>query len=130
MIDTERLGRIMELARTAWSEDSVSVTLNDTGAMNIAAGKTHIVLAHKDLDLFEQALYALNSRPDALTAMRQLSKMRASMMRCAELWNERGLDTIRIGKESGDKHTIGEGMGMCHCALALRKALSTLAEEA
>jgi hypothetical protein len=122
-IDYEQLARFVELARTAWPDDSVSITLNANG-MNIAAGTTHIVLAHKDLALFETALLALNAKPEAVGALRELTALKRRLARAAELWEVRGRDNAKIGREAKDAQVLGESQGMLRCAHVLRMTLA------
>jgi hypothetical protein len=122
-IDYERFARLAELTRGAWPDDEVSISMN-AGGMHMAAGKTHIVLAHKDLDLFEAALLVLNKKPLELLSPGASTMLRKAMEQLAELWSVRGADVVLSGRKLDDPFTEGEGVGMQNCAEALRKALA------
>lgn len=121
-IDYERFARLAELARAAYPEDEVSIGMNADG-MHFVTGKTNIVLANKDLDLFEAALLVLSRRPIDWLSTGATAKLRKAMMELAELWSTRGRDVVASGKASDDAFTVGEGTGMQNCANALRRAL-------
>jgi hypothetical protein len=97
-IDHERFARIAELATQAWPGDEVSISANASG-MYFAAGKSHIVLAHKDLDLFEAALLIFAGKPLELLSTGDIARLRGSLTRLAEAWSHRAGDSRACANE-------------------------------